>query len=252
MESQTISPIPFWNLAIGFIPVVVVIVVLHRWSLGSGRAIYALSRMVIQLLMIGYALVYIFESKNPFVVLSVLFVMLMAASWIALRPLRKHSRGAFARALISITLGGGTAFVLVTQGVLQLDPWFAPRYCIPLAGMIFSSSMNTVSLAAERFESESADGKGYHEARDIALRSSLIPVINSLFAVGLVMLPGMMTGQILSGVSPHIAVRYQVMVMCMSFGSAGISAACFLKLAKANDESHLAADAAEDSDSSNT
>jgi putative ABC transport system permease protein len=206
--------------------------------------------MVIQLLMIGYALVYIFDSRNPLVVLSVLFVMLMAASWIALRPLRKRSRAAFARALVSIAMGGGTTFVFVTQGVLQLDPWFAPRYCIPLAGMIFSSSMNTVSLAAERFESESADGKGYYEARHIALRSALIPVINSLFAVGLVMLPGMMTGQILSGVSPHIAVRYQVMVMCMSFGSAGISAACFLALAKSSDESHLAVGESGDSGNS--
>lgn len=60
----------------------------------------------------------------------------------------------------------------------------------------------------------------------------MIPVINSLFAVGLVSLPGMMTGQILSGVSPLIAVRYQIMVMCMVFGAAGISAALFLQLGR--------------------
>ena len=66
----------------------------------------------------------------------------------------------------------------------------------------------------------------------IALRTALIPIINSLLAVGLVSLPGMMTGQILSGVSPLIAVRYQIMVMCMIFGSAGITSAIFLHLIK--------------------
>ncbi|HHJ81297.1 MAG TPA: ABC transporter permease, partial [Candidatus Tenderia electrophaga] len=74
----------------------------------------------------------------------------------------------------------------------------------------------------------------YAKARVIALRAAMIPVINSLFAVGLVSLPGMMTGQILSGVSPLIAARYQIMVMCMVFGSAGITTALFLILAKGN------------------
>ena len=70
------------------------------------------------------------------------------------------------------------------------------------------------------------------EARNRALNASLIPAINSLFAVGLVSFPGMMTGQILSGVEPLVAARYQIMVMCMIFGSAGIAAACYLFLQK--------------------
>ena len=65
-----------------------------------------------------------------------------------------------------------------------------------------------------------------------AYHAAMIPVINSLFAVGLVSLPGMMTGQILSGVSPLIAARYQIMVMCMIFASAGISTAVFLALGR--------------------
>ncbi|MHA2032017.1 MAG: ABC transporter permease, partial [Candidatus Kariarchaeaceae archaeon] len=74
----------------------------------------------------------------------------------------------------------------------------------------------------------------YEEARNIALKASLIPITNSLFAVGLVSIPGMMTGQILSGVSPLIAARYQIMVMCMVFGAAGISSAIFLAAIKSN------------------
>ena len=67
-------------------------------------------------------------------------------------------------------------------------------------------------------------------ARNRAFTAALIPITNTLFAVGLVSLPGMMTGQILSGVSPLLAVRYQIIVMCMVFGSAGISSACYLSL----------------------
>jgi len=98
---------------------------------------------------------------------------------------------------------------------------------IPLAGMVFANAMNTVSVAAERFESETRNST-YEQARSRAMTAAMIPVINSMFAVGLVSLPGMMTGQILSGVDPLIAVRYQVMVMCMIFGSSGISTACYL------------------------
>ena len=90
--------------------------------------------------------------------------------------------------------------------------------------------MNAVSLAAERFQAESNRGVDYEEARRTALQAALIPMINSLFAVGLVALPGMMTGQILSGVSPLIAAEYQIVVMTMLFGATGISAAIYLYL----------------------
>jgi putative ABC transport system permease protein len=106
--------------------------------------------------------------------------------------------------------------------------------------MIFASAMNSVSIAVERLDAEVERDVPYEKARIIALRASLIPITNSLFAVGLVSLPGMMTGQILSGVSPFIAARYQIMVMCMIFGSAGISSACFLALVRSNfvDDKH--------------
>ena len=110
-------------------------------------------------------------------------------------------------ALLSIALGGGLTLALITQVVLQFEPWYEARYVIPLAGMSFSTAMNRVSLAAERFYAELDNGVDPQRARGVALRTSLIPVINSMFAVGLVALPGMMTGQILAGVSPLIATR---------------------------------------------
>jgi putative ABC transport system permease protein len=101
---------------------------------------------------------------------------------------------------------------------------------IPLAGMIFAASMTNISLALDRLHAELENGIAFQAARDIAFRTSMIPVINSCLAVGLISLPGMMTGQILSGVSPLIAVRYQIMVMCMIFGAAGLSTVCFLTM----------------------
>jgi len=188
--------------------------------------------MLAQLLLVGYCLAFIFETDSAWIVIAVLSVMVFTSSWIALRTLKTGRPALYKYALCAILLGGGTTLLLVTQAVLHLKPWYMARYFIPLAGMIFANAMNSVSLAAERLGAEISRNVHYEQARSIALRAALIPITNSLFAVGLVSLPGMMTGQILSGISPLIAVRYQIMVMCMIFGAAGISSAVFLRLAK--------------------
>ncbi len=230
--NSVIQDISAADLAWVFVPAAIVIVILFRWALDARTAVYAVARMLIQLLLIGYVLTYIFRAEQSGIIVAVLVVMLLAASWIALRPLQSRNRGIYLKALTSIFIGGVPVLLLVTQLVLAIDPWFLPRFMVPLAGMIFASSMNTLSLAAERYQSELDRGQGYKHSRNTAFKTSLIPVINTLFAVGLVSLPGMMTGQILSGVSPLIAVKYQVVVMCMIFGASGISAAVYLVLAK--------------------
>jgi putative ABC transport system permease protein len=164
-------------------------------------------------------------------ILAVLAIMLTAASWIAIRPLQEKNSTTYLHSLLAISVGGIVTLALVSQMVLNVDPWFSPRYLVPLAGMIFAGSMNAVSLAAERLYSEFERGTSLLEARRISLQAALIPITNSLFAVGLVALPGMMTGQILSGVSPMVAVKYQIVVMTMLFGVSGISAALYLELA---------------------
>jgi len=201
---------------------------LWRWGVGVGGAFYALGRMLLQLLLIGYVLVVIFATKHWFVVLGVLGVMLFFSSWIALRTVPRRRPALLRYAVPAIVLGGGTTLALVGAGVLHLQPWYRPDYLIPLAGMVFANAMNSVSLAAERFFSERKEGHPLREARHRAMGAAMIPVLNALFAVGLVSLPGMMTGQILSGVSPLIAARYQIMVMLMIFSAAGLSAGIFL------------------------
>ena len=224
---QTIPPL---NLAAAAIPALLVIVVLWRWRAGATDGLIALVRMVAQLLLIGYVLVYIFEADTPWIVLAVIAVMVVAASWIALRTIADLRRGLFRIVFTSVLIGGGLTLTLITQGVLTLDPWYEPSVTVPLAGMIFAASMNAISIGAERVFAEVNRGTEFEQARSIALQAGLIPITNSLLAVGLVSLPGFMTGQILSGVSPLIAVRYQVMVMCMIFGASGLSASLFLAL----------------------
>ena len=218
------------GLAFAFLPVAIVIVISIRWKSDAGTALYAMARMLAQLLLIGYVLIYIFDTDDWWLIAAVLAVMLTASGWIAIRPLGKRNLHSYLQALTSITVGGLLTLALVTQFVIGVEPWFNPRFVVPLAGMTLAGSMNAVSLAADRFEAEIAGGADYLHARQRSFRTALIPIINSLFAVGLVALPGMMTGQILAGVSPLIAAKYQIVVMTMLFGATGLSAATFLWL----------------------
>jgi len=228
----SIQTIPYENLALAFIPVLIVIIIMWRWKLPYWNSVYAVARMLIQLLLIGFVLIYIFKAESYPIVIAVLTVMLISSSWIALRTVDLPKKTLYMSSFLSIFIGGTSVLILITQFVLQLDPWYLPSYSIPLAGMIYANAMNSVSLAGERLQSELSRGELFEKSKNIALRASLIPITNALFAVGLVSLPGMMTGQILSGVSPFIAARYQIMVMCMVFGSAGISSALFLIFSK--------------------
>ena len=230
--NTSIYHISMLDLLWACIPVLIMLVVYIRWTHDKLTLFYALTRMLIQLILIGYVLTYIFTSDSPYLVILILSVMLVAASVISLRPMQKKDTSLYLKAFISIALGGLFTLVMIIFGVLNLNPWYEAKFLIPLAGMIFANSMNAVSIAAERYESEKQRDANYVDARATAYTASLIPIINALFAVGLVSLPGMMTGQILSGIDPLIAVRYQMMVMLMILGSAGISVAIYLLLLK--------------------
>ena len=219
------------RVAVALLPVVLVLAIMWRWRAEAVNSCYAIARMLLQLSVIGFALHYIFESQQIGMILLPLCIMVVAAGWISRRVATTSRWRLLKFALVAILLGGGSTLLVVTQGVLQLRPWYEPRSLIPLAGMIFSNAMTAISLAVDRLTSELRSQTGWEQARRAAFRASLIPITNSLFAVGLVAIPGMMTGQVLSGVSPMIAARYQVMVMCMAFGSAGLSSALFLMLA---------------------
>jgi len=203
-----------------------------RWSADRRTPWVALGRMLVQLLLVGYALAYIFRAERPGVVFAVLFFMAAAAGWIGLRTAAHRRRRLYPFALLAILLGAGSALLVAVLLVLRPEPWFSPSVWVPLGGMAFSNGMNAVSLAAERFFAELESGGSPDQALASAYRAALIPATNGLLAVGLVSIPGLMTGQILAGVSPLVAVRYQILVMLMVYAAAGTSAALFLLFAR--------------------
>lgn len=216
------------RLALMLLPLVAVGWISWRWIAEIRELAVATGRMVLQLLAMGYVLVFLFGVENPWIAIAVVAFMIVLSSWIAVRTIREQRVGAWFDALLATGLGGGINLLLVIFGVMTLEPWYELTYIVPLGGMIFSNAMTAVTLSADRFEAERAAGTDAVSARNAAWHTALIPQVNSFLAVGLVSIPGMMTGQILAGVSPLEAVRYQIMVMAMILGSAGLAVAIFL------------------------
>ncbi|GGK70297.1 ABC transporter permease [Amphritea balenae] len=219
--------ISWLSLAWCSLPVIVIGIIYARWSGNRSEILMASARMTLQLVGVGYVLVALFNNPSPWITSGVLALMICAASWIAIRPVRHH-QGFLKPAFIALAVSVSVHLAISLLLVMGVDTWYEPRVIIPLAGMYFANTMNAISLAAERYHAELHEGKDEHKARLTAFQAAMIPQINSLLAVGLVALPGMMTGQILSGVSPLIAVRYQIMIMTMVLGAGGIGAALML------------------------
>lgn len=207
-------------------------------GLGLGRRLaLAAVRTVVQLLLVGYVLTFVFGQGTLPVVLAMATVMMVAAARAAVRRPSRTYRGAFVHAFVTLLLAGLIITTTVTAGIVGVEPWYEPRYFIPLLGMILGNSLTGVSLGLDtlldrvteqraRVELELALGASAREAarphvRE-AVRRGLIPIINSMMVVGLVSIPGMMTGQILAGADPLGAVKYQIVVMFMVAASTSL------------------------------
>ncbi|WP_420592355.1 ABC transporter permease [Bacterioplanoides sp.] len=235
------ATISWFELAWCLIPVLLVCAIYISWQGKPSEILFAAARMSVQLIAVGYVLISIFNNPSPWISLGIVSLMMVVAAWISVRPVRHH-KGYFIPALIALSVSVGIHLLISLALVLKADSWFEPRLLIPLAGMYFANSMNSISLAAERYHSELHAQVEEPKARLTAFHAAMIPQINGLLAVGLVALPGMMTGQILSGVSPLIAVRYQIMIMTMVLGAAGVGAALMLYIlgkSRRNQQSHL-------------
>lgn len=244
--SATITLAVTWpDLAVAF-ALILVAVALSRWQrLGLERGfLVGAARALVQLVAVGYVLVYLFAADQWWLVLLALAVMLLAATSTAVRRRRDKQKVAGERRTLwtiagtSMLVGSGLTLAFVTQVVLHVQPWYEPRYLIPLFGMIVGNAMNGAALAAERLSSELEARRGEVEAylalgatparaaaepSRRAMAAALIPTVNGLMTVGIVSLPGMMTGQILAGESPLLAVRYQIVVMFMLAGATAMT-----------------------------
>lgn len=213
---------------------------LSRWQrVGLARDIViGAVRAVLQLVLVGYVLIYIFDVDKWYLVVLGLLLMLGMATKEAVGRQDKQSPRLFGIVGAAMLIGSGLTLVYVGGAVVHMDPWYNPRYLIPLFGMIVGNAMNAAALAAERLAGEidarRAEIEAYlalgaapaFAARDAvrrAIRASMIPMVNSLMVVGIVALPGMMTGQIIAGASPLTAIRYQIVVMFMLMTSVAVT-----------------------------
>ena len=196
-------------------------------------------RAFAQLFLVGYVLDIVFALDRPLLVMAVFVFMVFWAAHAVRGRVRDPQIAVFAPTFLSMVISYLAVTVLVTAVVIQVDPWWTPQYFIPLGGMIAGNSMNAISLSLERmlrdFRQQRAQielalvlgATGAEATAPIlraAIRAGMIPSINALMTVGLVSLPGMMTGQILSGTAPGEAVRYQIVVMLMLVASTTIGA----------------------------
>ncbi len=238
-----VIPISWAGIVLSLLPVLLVGWIFQKWSGRGSLTGYATVRMVGQLLLMGYVLIHLFQNESGWMGLLIVTMVLAVSSWIALRPLKQRGWRRYGVIMAALALSGGGMLAFVLWVVVGLEPLYQPRYLIPLTGMIFANAMSAISLTGERYDMERTGGKPHELARSVAFNAAMIPQINSFFAVGLVSLPGMMTGQILAGVDPAFAIRYQIVVMAMIFGSAGGAVALYLSWVHLTTEPADAADA---------
>lgn len=215
--------------AAGLMVVTIGLSVLQNLGLEKSLAI-ATVRTTVQLLLVGYLLAIVFTLESPWAVIAIFAVMLSIATVVARNRISKKIPA------LPFWLGG-TLFIstVVTLAyinilVIRPDQWYTPQYVIPLAGILLGHAMNAAAISGDRYvsliqshqlEIETHLSLGATPIQSVAayrkesVKAGMIPIINSMMVVGIVTLPGIITGQILSGINPFSASLYQIVIMFM-------------------------------------
>lgn len=236
-----------WQMVAAYIFILILLVIVRLRGISREKEIIISSiRMTLQLILTGYILTYLFKNPHPILTIVVISIMEIFAVYNIFNRV-KSDLSIKLKKIIAISMMIGTTlsllyFILV---VINLSPWFEPRYFIPLAGMFIGNSMTGISLGVSRLVDGITSQKHLVEsslmlgatpkmaAKDIvnnAFDSAILPTINSMVGMGIVFIPGMMTGQILSGTSPLTAIEYQIAIMLGILGSVALTVILFLQL----------------------
>ncbi len=228
-----------WQLGLGLVFVLIAATTSFAKALGLERDIaIGTVRTFVQLFLMGFVLSFLFAHQSIVLILSLFVIMIIFASRIVTGRVKEKEVPFAMPVFWSMLLGYALVAVMVTGIVVQAKPWWRAEYFIPLGGMVVGNSMTALAICLERFfsdlrtkrdsiEMKLALGANFAEASDDivrdALRSGMIPSINSMMGVGIVFIPGMMSGQILAGADPMVAIRYQIVVMLMLVGSCALT-----------------------------
>lgn len=235
-EIITIS-VPQLLLALLFILIAQITSFIYQLRLNKDITIGTV-RTVAQLFLMGYVLTFIFKANNQLLTLCIFVVMVVSAIFIIKGRVKENEVPYVLPTVLVMALSYFLTALFVSKVLVGVTPWWDPRYFIPTAGMVIGNSMSALAISIERLftqmrqqreviEMKLCLGANYREASDEIFRKAvtagMIPSINAMMGVGLVFLPGMMSGQILAGTDPLIAIRYQIVVMFMLVGSTAIS-----------------------------
>lgn len=191
-------------------------------------------RTFAQLFLMGYALTFIFRLENVWFTLGIFGVMAVSASFIIRGRVKEKQVPYMLPTFLTMFISYFTVAIFVTGLVVGASPWWEPRYFLPIGGMVIGNSMSALAISLERLfremrqqknliETHLSLGANYREASAEIFRNAvtagMIPSINAMMGVGLVFIPGMMSGQILAGADPLQAIRYQIVIMLMLVGS---------------------------------
>ena len=232
----------YWDLALAALLILINGALSLALSLNLERQLLiAAARMVVQLILVGLVLTTLFSLVSPFwTTVAALAMVAFAGREVMARQERRLTGGwgyGLGTGCMLFAAGLVTIFALATQ--VSPDPWYHPRYAIPLLGMVLGNTMTGISLGLHTLTSTLVRERSAVEARLMlggsrqeallpvtrtAMKAALMPIINSMAATGLVSLPGMMTGQILAGANPEEAVKYQLLVMFLIAGGTSIGA----------------------------
>lgn len=194
-------------------------------------------RMTVQLLLLGMILHWVFSLGQWYYVLGLMAVMTTVAGITAVDRVTLKYKGLMTTSLLSVWASSWIVTAIALFFIVQIKPWYSPQYAIPLLGMILGNILNGISLGLERFthdlhhkrdnvETLLALGASRWEAArpyvSDAVRAGLVPIINTMMVVGIVTLPGMMTGQLLAGVHPVSAVKYQIVIIFLIAVATGL------------------------------
>ncbi|WP_414588321.1 ABC transporter permease [Scytonema sp. PCC 10023] len=228
---QELIKLDFVDLAcaVGLMGAAIALSAWERIGLELNLAI-ATGRTILQLAVLGYVLEFIFALDNPWAVLAILSIMLTISAIVARNRITQKIPQMLPLVWGSIFLSTALTMVYTNVLIIQPDRWFEPQYVIPLAGIVLGNAMNAAALAGERLvstinashleiETHLSLGATPQQAivqyRKDAVRAGLIPTLNQMMVIGMVTLPGIITGQLLSGVNAREAASYQILIMFM-------------------------------------
>ena len=239
------------QLALTYILVGVVLFVTALDGINRKKEIIiSILRMTVQLSIAGFVLVFIFDTDSFIFPLAMFLVMEFFAIFNVIKNVKTEIPQGLKKVIgFSIFCGTSICLLFFLVVVVQVKPFYSPQYLIPLGGMIIGNSMTGVNLALVTLLENLKDRKEHVEAalmlgatpRDamddpiqVSFDTAFLPTLNSMKNMGIISLPGMMTGQILSGTSPMIAIKYQIAIMIAILASVCISVFMFLHLGYKN------------------